>query len=119
MKLLLTSMLFLVSSQVFATSTYECKFDSFSDGKTIVKEDFKLTFLVDEKADKAYILGNNGSNEVANIYRGDGRTFIEITGTGNVMTTTITPELEAVHSRHSVMFGKLIPSQYYGKCGVK
>lgn len=119
MKLLLSSMLFLVSSQVFATSTYECKFDSFSDGKTIGKEDFKLTFLVDEKADKAYILGNNGSNEVVNIYRGDGRTFIEITDTGNVMTTTVTPELEAVHSRHSVMFGKLIPSQYYGKCAVK
>lgn len=119
MKFLLTSMLIFMSSHAFATSTYECQFDTFSNGKTIAKEDFKLTFLLDEESGKAYVVGNNGSNEVAHIYRGDGRTFVEITNTGNVMSTTLTPEMDAVHSRHSVMLGELMPSQYYGKCTAK
>ncbi|WP_434352570.1 hypothetical protein VH441_04900 [Psychrobacter sp. HD31] len=116
MKLLTSIMLFFVCTHVFATVNYDCNFDSFSNGKTLDEEDLKLTFLLDDISGKAYIIGNNGSKEVAYIFNDEARTFIEITDTGNVMTTTITSKLEAVHSRNSVIFGKLIPSQYYGSC---
>ena len=116
MKPVIAGMLVLVSLESFATNTYKCIFDSYSDAGGIHKEVLNLTFLVDESADKAYIIGNNGSNEVAHIFRGDGRSFVEITVTGNVFVTTITPDMQAVHSRNSVMFGDLLPSQYYGRC---
>jgi len=111
--------LLLASTSALATTTYTCKFDSFSDDKGKHSGDLLLTFLLDEDADKAYIIGNNGSNEVAHIYRGDGRSFVEISATGNVMVTTISPDLKAVHSRNSVMLGQIIPSQYYGECVVQ
>ena len=44
--------------------------------------------------------------------------FIEFTGSGNVVTTTITEKGVSVHSRNSVVFGKLIPSQYYRTCKI-
>lgn len=95
-----------------------------SSGETETQTiDFKLQFLIDESAEKAYMIGNNGSNEVFDIPNMGGRTFIEVTGTGNVMTTTITSELKSVHSRHTVMSimeePELIPSQYYGECELK
>jgi hypothetical protein len=48
---------------------------------------------------------------------GEGITFIEITGGGNVMTTTIDQKMVSAHSRNTVVLGgDLLPSQYYGKC---
>ena len=119
MKVIALAILFLASTNVLATTTYTCNFDSFSDDEGKHSGELVLTYLVDEDVDKAYIIGNNGSNEVVQIFRGDGRSFLEITATGNVMATTITPSLKAVHSRNSVMFGQLIPSQYYGECVVQ
>ncbi|GLO63828.1 hypothetical protein MACH09_43360 [Vibrio sp. MACH09] len=44
-------------------------------------------------------------------------TFVEITGVKNVMTTTMAFDNgKSVHSRNTVSFGDLIPSQYYGSC---
>lgn len=62
------------------------------------------------------MLGNLGSVEVLEV-KSDGQiSFIQQTDTGNIMTTTITSDMKSVHSRNSVMLGKLIPSQYYGEC---
>lgn len=111
--------LLVASTCVLATTTYNCSFGSFSDNKGNHADKLELAFLIDDESEKAYIIGNNGSSEVAHIYRGDGRSFVEITGTGNVMVTTIAPNLKAVHSRNSVMLGQIIPSQYYGECVVR
>ena len=111
--------LLVCSSQAFASTTFTCQFSTFSDNEGTHEGELSLTYLVDEDAGKAYMIGNNGSNEVVEIYKGDGRSFIEVTSTGNVMVTTVTPDLKAVHSRNSVMFGELIPTQYYGECLVQ
>ncbi len=105
---------------VIATDTFECKFTSYSTKQGNKKEDLQLTYVVDDAADKAYMVGNNGSSEVIKIDKGNGISFIEITGLGNVMTTTIDKEHTAVHSRNTVGFtGELLPSQYYGHCSGK
>jgi hypothetical protein len=78
-----------------------------------------LTYIVDKEADKSYLLGNNGSSEVYRFDSDDQLSFLEVTGTLNIMSTTIDSNMDSVHSRNSVILGKLIPSQYYGKCVVK
>lgn len=108
------------STPVFATQTYICNFTNYSDQKGNHKEKFKLIFVIDKKADKAHMIGNNGSNPVVHVDKGNGKSFVEITGLGNVMTTTIDSKMKAVHSRNSVGFsGELLPSQYYGFCEKK
>ena len=103
------------------TMTFECDYATYSDrmGLHKVEGPFKLTFLIDSKADKAYLIGNNGSSEVVLIPNGGGVTLVETTDTGNVMVTAITKKGESVHSRNGIMGGKIIPSQYYGKCVAK
>lgn len=101
---------------VAETITFVCDYQSYSDqeGNHSVKGEFVLTFLID--GDKAYMIGNNGSEPV-NVTAGDDYlSFIEVTATGNIMTTAITSGGTSVHSRNSKMFGDLIPSQYYGTC---
>ncbi len=41
---------------------------------------------------------------------------LELLSTGAVQTTTIDINNKSVHSRHTLMFGDLMPSQYYGRC---
>ena len=102
------------------TTTYSCSYTSYSDkkGNHKVKEKFKLNFIVDS-AGKSYMLGNNGSSEVKSLKGENQIAFLEVTATGNIMTTAIDSNLKSVHSRNSIMFGKMIPSQYYGKCVIK
>jgi hypothetical protein len=45
-----------------------------------------------------------------------GLTFVEVTRSGNVMTTTIARDGAAVHSRNAIIGETLFPSQYYGTC---
>ncbi|ELE6590297.1 MULTISPECIES: hypothetical protein [Vibrio] len=102
-----------------ATTTIECTYTKYSDPEGLheTNNDFVLRYLLDPETNKAYVLGNNGSNEVAIINGSDQVTFVEATGTGNIMTTTITDSKKTVHSRNTVVFGgELIPSQYYGHC---
>jgi len=103
------------------TTNYSCNYASYSDkdGNHKVKNKFELNFIVDRATGKSYLLGNNGSSEVKALEADDQIAFIELTATGNVMTTAIDSKLNSVHSRNSVMFGKMIPSQYYGKCVIK
>jgi hypothetical protein len=116
--LLLVSVAFSLISQA-ATLSFTCNFPLAASPSGVKKESkpFELRFVSDIKTKKSYLLGNNGSSEVTPIgNQHGGVTFIEVTGSGNVMATVIAASGEAVHSRNGNMFGKLIPSQYYGKC---
>lgn len=105
------------SNNAFSAETYECQYTSFSNQKGNHKEEFNLIFLVDVSAGKSYIVGNNGSSEVNYIDNAAGLSFIEITDSGNVMTTAIDANMKSVHSRNSIgLTGELLPSQYYGSC---
>jgi len=119
---LIVVILFLFPVLAFAdTTTYSCNYTSYSDqeGNHKVKKKFELNFIVDKASGKSYMLGNNGSTEVKLLESSDRLAFIEVTATGNIMTTAIDSKLNSVHSRNSVMFGEMLPSQYYGKCEVK
>jgi hypothetical protein len=100
------------------TTTFECDYKTYGDDKGLHKvgTPFRLTFLVDSSSKKAYIIGNVGSSEVSSVPNAEGITLVEITSSGNVMTTVITAKGKSVHSRGSIVFGDLVPSQYYGSC---
>lgn len=119
----LTALLLLVPLAALAdTTTFVCDYKTSSDaenGLQKVTKPFILTFVIDNENEKSYMVGNNGSNEVITISRGDGLTFVEVTETGNVMTTTIVKSGATVHSRNTAMFGELIASQYYGQCELR
>jgi len=121
MKLIATLLLLLPVMAYADTTTYSCNYTTYSDreGSHKVKKKFELNFIVDKAAGKSYLLGNNGSSEVKLLESGDQLAFLEVTATGNLMTTAIDSKHNSVHSRNSVMFGEMLPSQYYGKCEVK
>ena len=109
----------LISSTTWAeTTTFKCEYPSYAneEGLHSVESEFVLTFLVDFDTGKGYILGNVGSSEISILQSDGGMSFIEVTAVGNVMTTTMDDSGKSVHSRNSVMFGELLPSQYYGSC---
>jgi len=103
------------------TQTLVCDYPVYVDKAEVqrVKDKFVLTFIIDSAKNAAYILGNNGSAPVRLVTGDRGFTFIELTGSGNVMTTTIDSKRESVHSRHTLISGELVPTQYYGKCRYK
>lgn len=105
----------LLSHEAFAVETYECKYTSYSNQSGAHEQALDLVFLIDKDANKGYIVGNNGSEEVAYV-DGRGLAFIEVTDTGNVMTTAIDQNMKSVHSRNTVLESGLVPSQYYGEC---
>jgi len=114
--------IFLFPLSAFAeTVNYSCNYTSYSnsEGNHKVKDKFELNFIIDRTAGKSYLLGNAGSSEVKALESKDRVAFFEITATGNLMTTAIDSKLNSVHSRNTVMYGELLPSQYYGKCVVK
>ncbi|EJT3522315.1 hypothetical protein N2M27_004725 [Vibrio parahaemolyticus] len=120
--LLFIAFCFVSSSAIASTSTLECVYKKYADpeGVHTAKSDFILRYLIDPDADKVYVLRNNGSNEVVKVPGNDHVSFLEATGAGNVMVTTITNTMNTVHSRNTVGFGgDLLPSQYYGKCTAK
>ena len=89
-------------------------------GFVLKSERLAMRFLM--TGDKAFSLSNNGSNPVMPFVTegwgsGGGVQFAEVTGVNTVNVTAIDKTGNAVHSRHSVgSSGRLIPSQYYGKC---
>lgn len=104
-----------------ATETYVCDYPRYSDikGAHSSKEKFELTFVVDRSKGTAYAVGSQGSAEVKMLAGNNQLIFIEITGTGNITTTTIISGGESVHSRNIVIAGKIVASQNYGKCVLK
>ena len=121
MKYSLIFMLLLPMSALAETVNYSCNYTSYSDseGNHKVKDKFELNFIIDRATGKSYLLGNVGSSEVKALESKDRVAFFEITATGNIMTTAIDSKLNSVHSRNTIMYGELLPSQYYGKCVVK
>ena len=123
MRILLAMVISLCSAVSFASPiSYVCNYESYSDeeGNHKTKEQFLLTFVVDAENGKGYIVGNQGSEEVVVIpQKTGGIAFVEVTGSGNVMTTAIDTAGTSVHSRNTSIGGKLVPTQYYGKCEVK
>ena len=88
-------------------------------------QEFELTFIVDLETEKAYVVGNQGSEPVHIVPGNNKITFIEITGTNNVITTTVVIETlsgtdvgDSVHSRNVVIIDELVASQMYGKCTI-
>ena len=91
-----------------------------SDGVHQTSGEFTLTFLIDHETSNAYMIGNLGSTKVTLTGSDDEKlTLIEVTPAGNVMITTIDGNLNSVHSRHTVTFGELLPSQYHGACEIR
>ena len=81
------------------------------------KDSLVLTFVFDTSTNTAYMVGNNGRSEVYGHYGESAATFLEFLPTGVVQSTTINSVThEAVHSQHSVIGAKTIPSQFRGKC---
>ena len=121
MKLIACLLVFFPAFAFAETTTYSCNYTSYSDqdGNHKFEKNFELKFIVDSSVGKSYLLGNNGTSEVKLIESGDQIAFIEVTASGNIMTTAIDSKLNSVHSRNSVMFGEILPSQYYGKCKIK
>jgi len=115
---ILTILLTLSATISAAPINFECKFTREASANGIKDSTFNMSYLLDEAAKKAYITGNVGSSEVQYITNATGGiTFIEITETGNVMVTAISnKDHSAVHSRNGIIFGNLVPTQYYGTC---
>ena len=77
---------------------------------------FSLQFSVDTVTEKAVLIGNQGLEDVVFLDGIYGVTFLEYLVTGAVQTTTISKSGISVHSRHTLISGDLLPSQYYGSC---
>lgn len=118
----LIGFLFIVPLIAFGSPiTYSCNYPIYSDenGRHKVKEKFELTFLIDGSTGKSYMMGNLGNTEVKLFQNDKNISFVEITTTQNIMTTSVDSKLNSVHSRNSIIYGELVPSQYYGKCKIK
>lgn len=111
----------IASTAVADTVTFTCDYKTYSnpEGSHKVEQQFRLIFLIDSKANKSYLIGNNGSSEVKLVANTEGFTLVEVTDSGNVMVTVISAKGKSVHSRNGIMLGNIIPSQYYGTCTKK
>ena len=105
-----------------AAITFLCDFPNYvSQTESKNDNNFSLEFNYDTISIQAFMKGNLGLSEVIAISGSDGLSFIEILDTGVVQTTTLDmlsnkeQSVDAVHSRHTILFG-LFPSQAYGKC---
>ena len=80
---------------------------------------------IDIKQGNARIVGNQGSADAILLWSPSGITFIESTGSGNMVFTTVFPfyksgtiEFCAVMSRHMNLRTEALPSQFYGTCKI-
>ena len=99
---------------------FKCVYPTYSGEDFHGKESyvpFELEFTLDTITQKAFLVGNNGMAEVTYLENDKGWNFLEITGTGNIIVTTITQQMNSVHSRN-VILSSLIATQYYGSCSL-
>ncbi len=99
------------------TLRWSCEFPVMATPKGVSRESFKLEFALDSLTKRAVLIGNAGLSDV-DVYNGDqGITFQEKLMSGAIQTTTIShANGKSVHSRHSMLGGNIVPSQYYGDC---
>ena len=117
-----------VTASAESVITIDCDFpynvtssseNGFDPSRMIVGQG-KFGFRIIIDGEKAYISGNGGTEPLTVINGASAKTFAEVTGSGNIMITTITANGDAVHSRNAVFSGRgLLPSQYYGRCTTK
>ncbi|MCG6903315.1 MAG: hypothetical protein LJE68_11610 [Rhodobacter sp.] len=81
-------------------------------------QDFSLEFTFDTLTGDAFLRGNNGVSEVFATQGSEGITFLEPLVSGAVQVTVVTPDGSSAHSRHTIIAGDLVPSQYYGDCEI-
>jgi hypothetical protein len=113
----LVVLLFGAKNVYAGTTSLVCNYETYSDQAGLHQgSPFTIRFVIDASVKKAYMLGNNGSAEVIPVVNIDGITLIEITGSGNVMVTAVSRSGKSIHSRNTLMFKDVVPSQYYGKC---
>jgi hypothetical protein len=135
---ILPSLLFAEDDVVFkkliTTKTLKCKFGpglsaSWNHGQLkLERDDFKAVIFFDSiDMDKgtARTIANQGSSDVAVIPGVLFITFIEQTGGGNVIFTSVFPnyakgteDFISVTSRHINLPGGPLPSQYHGTCKI-
>ena len=99
--------------------TLVCKFPKYhSQDETRLQtaSGFGMTFRYDQITREAIMEGNGGISSVVLQGGSDALTFLEFLTSGAVQSTTVAKNGAAVHSRHTLMFGDLLPSQYYGSC---
>lgn len=97
--------------------SYYCNYPNYSNEEGLSKSDaFNIEFKYDTVTEDAFMIGNNGLSKVGAIKKSEGITFLEPLSSGAIQTTTIANNNKSVHSRHTLLWGDLIPSQYYGKC---
>lgn len=121
MGLLLRTFVFLLacSPAVAEVVTYICQFEYRIDEEGRNEELFSLVFKIDTISHHAIMEGNVGLVDV-DIYVGeDALSFVERIGSGAVQTTTITRDSAAVHSRNTLIFGKFVAAQHFGRCGAE
>jgi hypothetical protein len=120
-RLMLATMLLVTASQPASASalqfvcTYPKHFD-WKDAKLDEASDFVLSFSFDAQNKQAFLTDKQGTEEVNFVSGAAGITFIEVLPTGAVQTTTVSKGGKSVHSRHTIVLGKLVPSQYFGEC---
>ena len=139
MKKLLPVICFIFALSVMAESTWEnddpivtsavmtilCDFPYYVSQTEINKnQNYSIKFNYDIASHKAFMIGNLGLSEVIPISGSEALTFLEILDTGVVQSTTLDmlsnkeQSVDAVHSRHTILFG-LFPSQAYGNCKIE
>lgn len=107
-----------VNSAAWAeTLGWSCSYSTLATPTGLKKDNFKLEFAMDTLTKRAVLIGNAGMADL-DFYNGDqGITFQEKLGSGAIQTTTIShQDGKSVHSRHSMLGGVIVPSQYYGDC---
>jgi hypothetical protein len=75
---------------------YPKSYDAFKN-KLEEKETFRLQFKLDTVTNKAFLIGNNGVDEVTYFAGDQGITFLEFLKSGVVQTTTIAKTGASVH----------------------
>ena len=116
--LILSGLFTLVAAAAWAgTIRYACNFGITCDPENgCESSNFALDYSFDPVAYTAFMEGNNGLAEVVVHSGPDAISFAEGLGTGVVQTTTVALSGSSVHSRHTIIAGKLVPSQFYGFC---
>ncbi len=115
----LVALMLTPSMGVTGSGTYVCSFPVYHSSDEIEMskaDDFVLTFTFDTATSDAFLEGNNGVTPVFLSKGSYGATFLEVLQTGAVQSTTVALDGGAVHSRHTMIGGDLVPSQYYGSC---
>lgn len=119
--------LFVSQPAITETVIFNCVYNKLArldDGEIEAEDidDFVMNFIINTNDKSAHVIGNAGTEEVTFVNNNLGVSFIEVTLTGNIATTTISDGMQSVHSRNMIFSGltkeRLSPSQYYGKCSV-